>query len=111
MSVIELGQRSRFVRLVRFWIPTPSTWVLAREMRSHAFGGVEGTKEEGRGGEFYPPLQVHGFPTPDDLEWLDRRRAGRKPLSIEMIDTGIVERDYQIAAIRTVLEQLEASSE
>ena len=31
-----------------FQILRPSTWVLAREMRSHAFGGVERTKEEGR---------------------------------------------------------------
>ena len=58
--------------------------------------------------DFYPPLQVYGFPTPSDLEWLDLRRAGRKPLSVEMIDTEIVERDYQLAAIRTTLEQLEA---
>ncbi|MBZ5588383.1 MAG: DEAD/DEAH box helicase family protein [Acidobacteriia bacterium] len=57
---------------------------------------------------FYPPVQVHGFPTPDDLEWMDRRREGRKPLSVELIDTKISGRDYQIAAIRAVLEALEA---
>ena len=32
----------------------------------------------------------------------------RKPLSVEMIRTEIAGRDYQIGAIRTVLEQLEA---
>ena len=58
--------------------------------------------------EFYPPAKVHGFPTRDDLDWLCERREQRRPLSVEMIDTSIVERDYQIAAIRTILEQLEA---
>ncbi len=58
--------------------------------------------------DFYPPAKLHGFPTPDDLEWFGERREGRKPLSIEMINTAIVDRDYQIAAIRTILEQIEA---
>ncbi len=58
--------------------------------------------------DFYPPEKVHGFPTRDDLEWLEERRAARKPLSVEMIDTDIAGRDYQLAAVRTILEQLEA---
>ncbi len=57
--------------------------------------------------DFYPPIKVCGFPTPENLEWWAQRRETRKPLSGEMINTGIVERDYQIAAIRTVLERME----
>lgn len=56
---------------------------------------------------FYPPVKVFGFPTRDDLEWLSQRRENRRPLSVEMINTSIVERDYQIAAIRSVLEGIE----
>lgn len=56
---------------------------------------------------FYPPDKVPGFPTHDDLEWLDQRRETRRPLSVEMINTKIVERGYQIEAIRTVLERAE----
>ncbi len=54
--------------------------------------------------DHYPPVTVHGFPTPDDLEWLVQRRESRKPLSVELIDTDIAGRDYQIAAIRSLLE-------
>lgn len=57
--------------------------------------------------DFYPPSKVHGFPTPLDLEWLEERRANRRPLSVELIDTGVAGWDFQIAAIRTVLEQIE----
>ncbi|HAH08080.1 MAG TPA: restriction endonuclease subunit R [Elusimicrobia bacterium] len=58
--------------------------------------------------EFYPPTKVHGFPTRGDLEWLVQRGGERRPLSVEMINTGIVGRDYQIAAIRGILEGIEA---
>jgi type I restriction enzyme R subunit len=58
--------------------------------------------------DFYPPAKIHGFPTRDDLEWMDQRRENRKPLSIELINTRIVDRAYQIAAIRTILENVEA---
>ncbi len=57
---------------------------------------------------FYPPVKVHGFPTRDDLEWMDQRRENRRPLSVELINTSIVGRDYQIAAIRQILEGVEA---
>jgi type I restriction enzyme R subunit len=57
---------------------------------------------------FYPPFKVHGFPTPAELDWMAQRRDARKPLSIELINTEISGRDYQIAAIRAVLEALEA---
>lgn len=55
----------------------------------------------------YPPTKVHGFPTPLDLEWMDQRRQTRNPLSVELIDTSIAGRDYQIGAIRAVLEGIE----
>jgi type I restriction enzyme R subunit len=38
---------------------------------------------------------------------MDQRRENRKPLSVELINTRIVDRDYQIAAIRTILENIE----
>ena len=57
---------------------------------------------------FYPPVKVHSFPTRDDLEWMHQRREQRKQLSVESINTAIVDRDYQIAAIRTIFESLEA---
>jgi type I restriction enzyme R subunit len=58
--------------------------------------------------EQYPPVKVMGFPTRDDLEWLAQRRETRGPLSVELINTRIVERDYQVEGIRAVLEAMEA---
>ena len=55
----------------------------------------------------YPPEQIAGFPTKDDVEWMHLRRKERRPLSVELIDHSIAGRDYQIHAIRTILEQLE----
>jgi type I restriction enzyme R subunit len=57
--------------------------------------------------DFYPPEEIAGFPTQDDLEWMHLRRKQRKPLSIELINRDIAGRDYQIQGIRTILEQLE----
>jgi type I restriction enzyme R subunit len=57
---------------------------------------------------FYPPSKVHGFATKDDLEWMRERGRSRRPLSVELIDTRIAGREYQIAAIRSVLEGIEA---
>lgn len=57
--------------------------------------------------DFYPPQKIYGFPRQGDLEWLDKRRRSRKPLSTELIQTRIAGRDYQIAAIRSILEGLE----
>lgn len=59
--------------------------------------------------DFYPPQKVYGFPKQGDLEWLDKRRRSRKPLSTELINSKIAGRDYQIAAIRSILEGLEKS--
>ena len=57
--------------------------------------------------ERYPPVPVHGFPTPDDLEWQLERRLSQRPMSLEMINTDIAGRDYQVAGIRTIIEQIE----
>ena len=56
----------------------------------------------------YPPQRIAGFPTRKDLEWMRLRSRERQPLSTELIDRAIAGRDYQIHAIRTILEQLEA---
>jgi len=58
--------------------------------------------------EFYPPVKVYGFPGRGDLDWLQQRRDTRRPLSTELINTDIAGRDYQIAAIRSILEGIEA---
>lgn len=55
----------------------------------------------------YPPRKVVGFPTLDDLERFQYIRRNRKPLTQELINTSIAGRDYQIRAIRTVLEGIE----
>jgi type I restriction enzyme R subunit len=54
--------------------------------------------------ENYPPRKVVGFPTRDDLERFQYIRRNRKPLTQEFINTSIAGRDYQIRAIRSVLE-------
>lgn len=53
------------------------------------------------------PAKVFGYPTPLDLEWMVERRSSRRPLSVEMISPGIAGRDYQIEAVRRVLEDVE----
>lgn len=55
----------------------------------------------------YPPRKVVGFPTRDDLERWQYIRRNRKPLTQELINTAIAGRDYQIRAIRAVLEGIE----
>jgi type I restriction enzyme R subunit len=54
-----------------------------------------------------PPRRVLGFPTRDDLERFSYIRRNRKPLTQEFINTSIAGRDYQIRAIRSVLEGIE----
>jgi len=56
-----------------------------------------------------PPRKIVGYPTRDDLERLAYIRRNRKPLTGEFINTSIAGRDYQIRAIRAVLEGIEAS--
>lgn len=55
----------------------------------------------------YPPKKVYGFPTRDDLERYTYIRKGRKSLTGEYINTKIAGRDYQIAAIRAVMEAID----
>jgi len=57
--------------------------------------------------ENYPPKKVYGFPTRDDLERYSYIRKKRKALSGEYINTKIAGRDYQIGAIRAVLEAID----
>lgn len=54
-----------------------------------------------------PPQRVHGFPTRQDLERLLHIRKHKKPLTREMINTAIAGRDYQLQAIRSVMEGIE----
>ncbi|RLC98979.1 MAG: restriction endonuclease subunit R, partial [Chloroflexota bacterium] len=54
-----------------------------------------------------PPRKVVGFPTRDDLERFQYIRKNKKPLTQELINTDIAGRDYQIRAIRSVLEGIE----
>lgn len=57
--------------------------------------------------EHYPPKKVFGFPTRDDLERFLYVRKNKKPLLTELINTKIAGRDYQIQAIRSVMEAME----
>lgn len=54
-----------------------------------------------------PPQKVHGFPTRQDLERLLFIRKYKKPLTDELINTAIAGRDFQLQAIRSVMEGLE----
>jgi type I restriction enzyme R subunit len=54
-----------------------------------------------------PPQQVHGFPTRQDLERLLFVRRHKKPLAEELINTAIAGRDFQLHAIRSVMEGIE----
>ncbi|EFK07424.1 DEAD/DEAH box helicase [delta proteobacterium NaphS2] len=56
--------------------------------------------------ENYPPRKVVGFPTLDDLERFRYIRHHKKSLTDELINTDIAGRDYQIRAIRAVLEAI-----
>lgn len=55
----------------------------------------------------YPPRKVYGFPSRDDLERYQYIRKSRKALAGEFINTNIAGRDYQIRAIRAVMEAIE----
>jgi len=54
-----------------------------------------------------PPQKVHGFPTRQDLERLLFIRRHKKPLTDELINTSIAGRDFQLQAIRSVMEGIE----
>ncbi len=55
----------------------------------------------------YPPRQISGFLTHDELELLIQRRHARKPLAEQPIKVEIAERYYQTRAIRRVAERFE----
>lgn len=57
--------------------------------------------------ENQPPRKILGYPTRDDFERLSFIREYRKKLSDELINTTIAGRDYQIRAIRSILEGIE----
>lgn len=59
-------------------------------------------------GAGYPARQVQGFFTADELELMIARRRTRKPLIDAPIDSAIVERHYQIRAIRRIGEEFTA---
>ncbi|MFC3859980.1 DEAD/DEAH box helicase family protein [Deinococcus antarcticus] len=56
----------------------------------------------------YPPREVAGFYTRDELELTIQRRKTRLPLTDQAIDNAVVERVYQHKAIRAFTERLEA---
>jgi type I restriction enzyme R subunit len=53
------------------------------------------------------PRKVVGYPTIDDLERFQYIRRNKKALTQELINTDIAGRDYQLRAIRSVLEGIE----
>lgn len=55
----------------------------------------------------YPPRQIVGFPRREDLERMQLLRRSKKPLARELINSSIAGRDYQINAIRKVMEGVE----
>lgn len=57
--------------------------------------------------ERYPPRKIYGFPTREELNRIRFLRNNLVPLSESMINTDIAGRDYQIQAIRSVLETVE----
>lgn len=58
--------------------------------------------------ENFPPRKVVGFPSRDDLERFSFIRKNKQPLTHEFINPEIAGRDYQLRAIRAILEGIEA---
>ncbi len=50
----------------------------------------------------YPPREVRGFYTRDELEWLIQQRVKRLPLGGQPVDARIAGRHYQIRAVKAV---------
>lgn len=55
----------------------------------------------------YPPRPVQGFHKKDELQLLVQRRTSAKALAAATINSGIVERHYQLRAIRRIGETFE----
>lgn len=58
----------------------------------------------------YPPREVFGFYTKDELQMLVQRRDSKKQLSVQQINDDITDRPYQHEAIRSVTETLEKNN-
>ena len=56
--------------------------------------------------QFYPDRLVQGFYTKEELQVIARRRHERKDLRNFVVNTNIVERNYQLEAIKRVAETL-----
>lgn len=61
--------------------------------------------------ERYPPRQIQGFFTGDELNRLIQRRSNRRPLTEVDIDSVIVERPYQHRAIRRVGDRFDEENQ
>ncbi|MDR6469416.1 type I restriction enzyme R subunit [Paraburkholderia graminis] len=59
----------------------------------------------------YPPREVQGFYTKNELELHIQRRASRKKLAETLIDSKIIERHYQSRAVRRVGETFEKDNQ
>jgi type I restriction enzyme R subunit len=57
--------------------------------------------------ENYPPRKVYGFPKREDLERFRYINSHKRPLAQELINVNISGRDYQIKAIRSLMEGIE----
>ena len=55
----------------------------------------------------HPPRKIHSFPTREDLERLRHIQIYKKSLSHEFININIAGRDYQLSAIRSIMESIE----
>jgi type I restriction enzyme R subunit len=55
----------------------------------------------------YPPRKIYTFPTREDLERLRHINKYKKLLSHEFINKDIAGRDYQMSAIRSIMEAIE----
>lgn len=55
----------------------------------------------------HPPRKIHSFPERQDLERLRHIHKYKKPLAHEFINTGIAGRDYQVSAIRSIMEAID----
>lgn len=56
----------------------------------------------------YPPREVQGFLTEDELALLIERRTSRQQLSGQQVNTEIAGRDYQLRAVASVAEAFDA---
>lgn len=57
------------------------------------------------------PRRIHGFYTKDELQWLIQQRSTRKDLRKAKINTAIVERPYQLEALKRVAEAFTVDGE